>query len=144
MLGWHPRNSMYFKQSSGIGRGHGKREVPTRSMVNGAGSQPLSKSTDENASVEYGRLKQEVDGRLSKGGRSEMIPIYIGLLDMYVKAGQAPTLEYLSSKSLSELNVISRAFQSTAMTKSWKDQERVVNYLLERIQANATKGNAFR
>lgn len=72
--------------------------------------------------------------------------ISLNVYELFDEEGTAALRTRLLSLSISELKaIIAREhFDTAKMTRSWKDTERLSNFILKRTHSQVTHGDAFR
>ena len=112
------------KPNSGIGREQGQRKASSSGAVKA--------------------IADKIDGELKSRTKKDKITLYGDILTMRREGGSSVLRDYLSSKGLEDLQVISRAIFSGQVTRGWKDAGRVREHLQQKIETFATQGEAFR
>lgn len=68
------------------------------------------------------------------------------VIDLYASKGEVALLEHLNSLEVSELKKVISVYglDKSRTSKDWKNKDKLVNLILERVVSVVSKGEAFR
>ena len=68
------------------------------------------------------------------------------VIDLYASKGEVALLEHLNSLEVSELKKVISVYglDKSRTSKDWKNKDKLVNLILERVVSVVSKGKAFR